>query len=89
MTGFDQDFLTKLEAILEKQFSPLVKILMKTLEQNQSRQIEDEKFQMIQDEWGDVALVSDHFLCYFFPFLTFFTCFMIFIHSPHVFASWW
>jgi hypothetical protein len=84
----DAEFLHRLESILEKQFSPLVKMLTRTLEQNQSKQIEQEKYQKIQDEWSDVALVCDHFLCFFFPFLTFLTCFIIFFNSPHVLTSW-
>lgn len=84
----DSEFLIRFEAILDKQFNPLVKMLTKTLEQNQLRQKEQEEYQKIQDEWSDVALVCDHFLCFFFPFLTFLTCVVIFFNSPHVLTSW-
>jgi hypothetical protein len=84
----DAEFLLRFESILDKQFSPLVKMLTKTLEQNELKQIEQEEYQKIQDEWSDVALVCDHFLCYFFPFLTFLTCLIIFFNSPHVLTSW-
>jgi hypothetical protein len=84
----DTEFLKKLESILEKQFSPLVNILLITLEQNQNHKDQEEKLLKIQDEWSDVALVLDHVFCYFFPIITLLTCIIIFVNSPHVFSSW-
>ena len=82
------EFLLELERILDKQFSPLIGCLMVTVEKNEERLNEKEKCEEIQSEWTDVALVSDHFLCYFFPFLTLVTCLFIFLNSPHVFSNW-
>ena len=86
--NIDVEFLNSLEKILDKQFSPLVNIVLKKLDNNERYLIECEKYQYIQSEWTDVAIISDHFLCYFFCIFTVLTCFFIFFESPHIFSNW-
>jgi hypothetical protein len=87
-TTANMRFLFELERMLEKQFSPLVRRLVDTLNKNENRAIEKEMLEHIQHEWADVASISDHFLCYFFPIMTIFTCVYIFFTSPHVLEKW-
>jgi nicotinic acetylcholine receptor len=86
--AFNQDFLNELELILKRQFDPLITHITRNLQESDERRREKEHLEDIQDEWSDLALVCDHFLCYFFPLLTVFVCFLIFFNSPHVFYPW-
>lgn len=91
LTNFDNfnlNFLNELERVLDKQFSPLVRSVMKTLEKHEKRLREKEINEQIQSEWTDLALVSDHFLCFFFPISTLLICLLIFLNSPHFFSQW-
>jgi hypothetical protein len=81
-------FVNELEKMMEKHFGPLVRCLLIHIGKNEKRKIEEEYLNQIQSEWTDVALVADHFLCFFFPILTVFVCLMIFFNSPYVLASW-
>ncbi len=67
---------------------PMIKRVLKTLEKTEREKYELEQLEEIQNEWSQVALVADHFLCYFFPTLTIFLCIMIFFYSPHVLSNW-
>ena len=82
------NFLLELDKTLEKQFKPLVFSVNSTIEKNEKRQDEKALIGKIQGEWQDLALVCDHFLCYFFPFMTLTVCLLIFVNSPHVFSQW-
>lgn len=82
------EVLLELNRVLTRQFGPLVEALSKTIESGERRQRERRYNEIIQDEWSDVAMISDHILCYFFCLLTLACCFLIFFHSPHVLAEW-
>lgn len=87
----EQDFnhiVTRLEKVFDKHLSPLVNMLVKTLLLNEKRTKEKEEMDEIKREWTDVALIADHFLCYFFPSMTLIICLTIFLNSPHTFAKW-
>ena len=86
--NFQANFLLELDKTLEKQFKPLVFSVNSTIEKNEKRQDEKALIDKIQGEWQDLALVCDHFLCYFFPFMTLTVCLLIFVNSPHVFSQW-
>ncbi len=66
----------------------MIKRVITTLEKNEQEKCQQEQLEEIQNEWSQVALVADHFLCYFFPSLTIFLCIMIFFYSPHVLSNW-
>jgi hypothetical protein len=66
----------------------MIKRVIRTLEKNEEEKSEQERMEDIQNEWSQVALVADHFFCYFFPILTIFLCIMIFFYSPHVLSNW-
>ena len=83
-----KEFTMELKALLESQFDPLIKSLLATIDKSEKRLQEKEKLEQIQNDWGDVAKVADHFLCFFFPTITIATCFVIFFNSPHVFSGW-
>jgi hypothetical protein len=85
---FNQSFLSEFECILKRQFDPLITHITRNLKENDERRRAKEHLEDIQDEWTDLALVCDHFLCYFFPLLTVCVCFLIFFNSPHVFYPW-
>ena len=82
------DLVGELEKILEKQFSPMVNSFMRIADRNERRAAEKDRLETIQNEWADVAMISDHILCYFFPLLTFTICTIIFFNSPHLFSQW-
>ena len=82
------DLVDELEKILEKQFSPMVNSFMRIADRNERRAVEKDRLETIQNEWADVAMISDHILCYFFPLLTFAICTIIFFNSPHLFSQW-
>ncbi|CAF0756631.1 unnamed protein product [Brachionus calyciflorus] len=84
----NQIVLYKLEKLFDKQITPLVNIIIRTLEKNEKRIHEKAELKEIQGEWSDVALVADHFLCYFFPSMTLIICLTIFLNSPHTFSQW-
>ena len=84
----NQEFLLRLEQTLEKQFRPIVDMVVRTLDTNEKCLLEREKCKHIEDEWTDVAIICDHLLCFFFFIFTICACFLIFMESPHVFASW-
>ena len=81
-------FMREFDKSLEKQFKPLVMGLVNTMNKNDERNIAQNKLDQIQGEWRDLALICDHFLCYFFPIMTLVVCLLIFVNSPHVFAPW-
>ena len=83
-----KEFTMELKGLLESQFDPLIKSLLATIDKSEKRLQEKEKLEQIQNDWGDVAKVADHFLCFFFPTITIATCFVIFFNSPHVFSGW-
>ena len=84
----DEVMLEELDRVLSKQFGPLVDVLSKTIESSEKRLKERRSNEIIQDEWSDVAMISDHMLCYFFCLLTIASCILIFFNSPHVLAEW-
>jgi hypothetical protein len=86
--SFQANFLLELDKTLEKQFRPLVFSVNSTILKNEKRQDEKILIDRIQGEWQDLALVCDHFLCYFFPLMTLTVCLLIFVNSPHVFSQW-
>ncbi len=86
--SFQANFLLELDKTLEKQFRPLVFSVNSTILKNEQRQDEKILIDRIQGEWQDLALVCDHFLCYFFPLMTLTVCLLIFVNSPHVFSQW-
>lgn len=78
----------KLEKVFDKHLSPLINMLVKNLLMNEKRTREKEEIDEIKREWTDIALVADHFLCYFFPSMTLIICLTIFLNSPHTFSQW-
>jgi hypothetical protein len=82
------EFLNELEKILAKQFNPLIVTLTKTLNQAQVEKEEREKYEVIQNEWSDVAMIMDHILCYLFFIVTIVSCLVIFTNSPLFFSQW-
>jgi hypothetical protein len=76
------------ERVLDKQFRPLVDALLNTINTNERRLNDKRTMELIQAEWSDVAMISDHILCYFFCALTLASCFLIFFNSPHALAEW-
>jgi hypothetical protein len=82
------EFLNELEKILAKQFDPLIKMIVKTLTKNEHLKEEKEKYEVIQNEWSDVAMILDHILCYLFLVITGVSCFVIFSNSPLFFSEW-
>ena len=87
--NFPSSFLLELDRTLEKQFRPLVFSVTNTIERNERRQCDKVTIDKIKGEWQDLALVCDHFLCYFFPLMTLVVCMLIFVNSPHAFSQWW
>ena len=77
------EFITELSKLLEKQFNPLVKNVIKIIERNDRIFEEKEKMEFIQNEWSDTSKICDHLMCYLFPILTISTCLFIFLQSPH------
>lgn len=86
--GRDDGVMLELDRVLSRQFGPLVYALSQTIESGEKRLRERRSIEIIQDEWSDVAMISDHILCYFFCLLTLVSCFLIFFNSPHVLAEW-
>lgn len=86
--GEKDELMVELDRVLSRQFGPLVYTLGKTIESGEKRQRERRLTEIAQDEWSDVAMISDHILCYFFCLLTLASCFLIFFNSPHVLAEW-
>jgi hypothetical protein len=82
------EFLKDLEKLLARQFEPLIGAILKTVERNDKSQDEKERLEVMQSEWADVAMISDHILCYFFCILTIVSCLLIFFNSPHVLLQW-
>ena len=82
------EFLVDLERIFDRNFGPMINQIVRTLENNELEKLNQEELEEIQNEWTQVALVADHFLCYFFPLMTIFLCLMIFFYSPHVLSNW-
>jgi len=78
-----KEFVVEIRKVLEGQFDAIIKVLTRNIENSEQRIMEAEKLQEVKEEWSDVAKVADHFLLYFFPSLTLFTCFFIFYNSPH------
>ncbi len=83
---FSITFVEQLDTILQKHFNKLILAVTNTIERKE--QLFDEKVLTDQliGEWMDLALICDHFLCYFFPLMTLIFCFIIFLSSPHVFS---
>jgi hypothetical protein len=77
------DFLNELKKLLEKQFNPLVKNILKIIERNDKISQDKNKLDFIQSEWSDISKICDHLMCYLFPILTISTCCIIFLNSPH------
>ena len=86
--GFNKNFLGELEKLLERQFNPLIKCLLGSIEINEKRLVEKQNLEIITNEWSDVARICDHFLCFFFPIMTIGVCLLIFLNSPYVFSTW-
>ncbi len=84
----EKEMLSEVKRVLEKQFNPVIKSLMKSIEDSKRKVLEAQKLEQIQNEWSDVAKVIDHFLFYFFPTLTLSSCIIIFSNSPHMTEPW-
>ena len=84
------EFILELGKLLEKQFTPLVKNIIRIIERNEKNFQDKEKLEFIQNEWSDVSKICDHLMCFIFPLLTISTCLFIFLHSPHTlqFSQW-
>ena len=79
----NREFIIELEKLLSKQFDPLVKNIVKVIEKNEKTSKEKEILDAIQEEWSDLAMISDHILFYFFSIMTIICCLIIFLNSPH------
>ncbi len=82
------EFLIELEKVMQKQFSPIIGNIIKTIDHREKQILNKKRTQEIQDEWADVAHITDKILCYFFIFFTLGSCFFIFYNSPHFFSDW-
>ncbi|CAF0756649.1 unnamed protein product [Brachionus calyciflorus] len=82
------EFLSELEKILVKQFNPLIKLIIGTINVQDENVREKKRLQIIQNEWSDVAVITDQILCYLFCFLTLASCLLIFLNSPHFLSEW-
>ena len=82
------EFLGELEKILQRQFNPLVHHVIKQVNNNEKRLEAQERLEIIEREWSDVAMVFDHILCYLFCFITLTSTLLIFTNSPHVLSNW-
>jgi hypothetical protein len=78
---------TDLENIFHIYFGDVKNTIEDAIEKNEIRYLESERREIIKNEWSDVAMILDHFLCYFFSFLTIITCAAIFLSSPHTISS--
>ena len=76
-----------LENIFENYFGDLINTIENAIEKSEIRYLESERREIIKNEWSDVAMILDYFLCYFFSFLTIITCTSIFLSSPHTLSS--
>ena len=78
---------TDLENIFDNYFGDVKTTIEDAIEKNEIRYLESERREIIRNEWSDVAMILDHFLCYFFSLLTIITCASIFLSSPHTLSS--
>lgn len=85
---YKKEVVHEIKNIIENQFGPVIASLMCSIENSERRLQEKQILEQIQNDWSDVAKVADHFLFYFFPSMTIFTCFIIFFNSPHLFNQW-
>ena len=77
-----------LEQIIKSHFGDFIKKIKDAIETSEMRLHENEKREIIQNEWSDLALVLDRLLFYFLSSLTIIATICIFLNSPHTFQSW-
>ena len=79
---------SNLELAIKNHFSDFIVKLKNAIEISEMRLIENEKREVIQNEWSDLAMILDRLLFYFLSSLTVITTTFIFLNSPHTFESW-
>jgi hypothetical protein len=77
-----------LEKTIKNHFEDFIVKLKNAIEISEMRLIENEKREVIQNEWSDLAMILDRLLFYFLSSLTIITTTFIFLNSPHTFESW-
>ena len=76
-----------LDITIKRNFGEIIDALKNTIKQGESRLIEVERREIIQNEWSDIAMILDRILCVIFTISTLLTCLIIFLNSPYTFAS--
>jgi hypothetical protein len=77
-----------LDLVIQNNFSDIIQTIKNTIEKSEIRLRENEKREIIQNEWSDIAMILDRLLCYFFSVATLAICALIFLNSPHSLRSW-
>ena len=77
-----------LDSVIQNNFGDIIRTIKNTIDKSEIRIRENEKREIIQNEWSDVAMILDRLLCYFFSISTLATCALIFLNSPHSLRSW-
>lgn len=85
----DQDCIKgELDTMIEQHFGEVIRSIKNTIHKGDLRRLDEERRQIIQNEWSDVAMILDRLLCYFFSISTLVTCALIFLNSPHSLSQW-
>ena len=78
------ELIHELEKVLNRQFNPLIATVLRIKEEFERKGIEKDHDELIKNEWRDVAMISDHIMCYIFSLMTITSCLIIFLNSPHI-----
>lgn len=78
-------FIREIEKILKKQFQPFIVNINKVQASREKQKELETKREIIQNEWRDIAMISDQIICFTFSSMTIITCVFIFSNSPHIF----
>ena len=79
------EFVGELERVLNKQFDPLIKNLTRIQTDQDKQKCTTIRKEIIQNEWRDIAMISDQIISIVFSSITIIACVVIFSNSPHIF----
>ena len=74
----------ELEKLLHRQFNPLIATVLRIKDEFERKGTQKDNEELIKNEWRDVAMISDHIMCYIFSLMTITSCLIIFLNSPHI-----
>ena len=78
-------FIKEIDRVLKRHFQPFIDNINKLQSQREKQKELEAKREIIQNEWRDIAMISDQIICFTFSTLTIITCVFIFSNSPHIF----